>query len=52
MAHTANEILAAFAGTAAVPLNVLPGLDAGHFDQRCWKAWKITSALQRPGLPL
>ena len=45
MAPTKREILAASAGWVAVTLNVLPGLGAGYFYQRRWKAYWITSAL-------
>ena len=45
MAPTKREILAASAGWVAVTLNVVPGLGAGYFYQRRWKAYWITSAL-------
>jgi len=45
MAPTKREILAASAGWVAVTLNVVPGLGAGYFYQRRWKAYWITSAM-------
>ncbi len=45
MAPTREQILAASAGWVAVVLNVVPGLGAGYFYQRRWKAYWITSAL-------
>ena len=45
MTPTKKEILAASAGWVAVTLNVVPGLGAGYFYQRRWKAYWTTSAL-------